>query len=72
MNSYSKLVDEIKVTTNQGTYKQRRIPEIKVVDAFAARKISTQLEALLLELNPNEIPRISDWPMSEGFYIEYL
>jgi hypothetical protein len=51
-------------------YVRLRIPFITVVSAYAARRIGSGLEALVLELPTSEIPPAVDFPASAAFSVE--
>lgn len=53
-----------------GEYTQKRLMGITAVDAFAARRLTDGLEALLLIMRPSCLKGIAEWPQSRGFHTE--
>lgn len=68
--SFAEIVDSFEDAGQKGVFVQRRDSRIGVLNVFAARKIESGLEALLVEAQPSLLPRIEDWPRSEGFHVE--
>lgn len=68
--SFATIVDSLEKTGQKGVFVQRRDSRIRVLDVFAARKIDSGLEALLIQVQPVLLPRVEDWPQSEGFHVE--
>lgn len=71
MNLYRSVVESITTAGESGRYTQLRINGVSAIDAFAARKIEDDLEALLLEVEPSTLARIVEWPLSRGFQIDF-
>lgn len=68
--SFAEIVGSLEETGRTGVFVQRRDSRIAVLDVFAARKIDSGLETLLVQVQPTLLPPIDKWPQSEGFYIE--
>lgn len=67
---FAEIVDSFEDAGQKGVFVQRRDSRIGALDVFAARKIESGLEALLVQVQPSLLPRIEDWPRSEGFHVE--
>jgi hypothetical protein len=67
--SFTEIVDSFEDAGQKGIFVQKRDSRIEVLDVFAARKIESGLEALLVQAKPSLLPRIEDWPRSEGFHV---
>lgn len=68
--TFTEIVDSLEDGGLSGLFVQKRDNRVQVLDVFAARKIESGLEALLIQVDLNLLPRIEEWPMSEGFQIE--
>lgn len=68
--SFAEIVDSFEAAGQSGVFVQKRDSRVGVLDVFAARKIETGLEALLVQAQPGLLPRIDEWPRSEGFHVE--
>lgn len=68
--SFAEIVGSFEKTGRTGIFVQRRDARIVVLDVFAARKIESGLEALLVQVRPKFLPPIEAWPRSEGFHVE--
>jgi len=62
-------LEELEDPIQGGLFIQKRDPRIRVLDVFAARKIGTGLEALLVQIDPALLSGIEEWPQSEGFHV---
>lgn len=67
---FAEIVGSFEEAGQSGIFDQKRVPGIEIVDVFAARKIASGLEALLIQAEPSLLPGIEEWPQSEGFHIE--
>lgn len=67
---FAEIVDSFEDAGQKGVFVQRRDSRIGALDVFAARKIESGLEALLVKAQPSLLPRIDEWPRSEGFYVQ--
>jgi len=68
--TYRDIVERINVAETSGLYTQLRIGPILMVDAFAARRNSDDLPALLLELHADSLRGVDEWPESVGFRVD--
>lgn len=68
--NFAEIVGSFEETGRTGIFVQRRDSRIEVLDVFAARKIESGLEALLVQVRPTLLPPIEAWPRSEGFHVE--
>jgi hypothetical protein len=67
---YTPVIDNIETDGRDGLFAQRRIIEIQALDVFAAIKNSDNLEALLVQLDPQLLSDIEEWPHTKGFQVE--
>lgn len=68
--SFGEIINSFEDTGQKGLFDQRKDSRIGALDVFAARKIGSGLEALLVQAEPTWLPCIEDWPRSEGFHVE--
>jgi len=66
---FTPVVNSLNVSGQNGQFSQKRIKEVKALDAFAAKNIESGLEALLLQLDTQLLTGIEEWPRSEGFEV---
>ena len=60
---FTSLVDSLSNENICGTHVQKRIEVIKAIDAFAAKCIANDLEALILEVNTEKLIHVKEWPL---------
>ena len=68
-DQFSDIVRSFEDPGQGGLFIQKRDPRISTLDVFAARKIETGLEALLVQVDPGQLSGIEEWPHSEGFHV---
>jgi len=66
---YTPVVDSLTTDGVTGTHVQKRIGEISALDAYAAKRVADELEALIFEVATAAIERINEWPRSRGFEV---
>jgi hypothetical protein len=67
---FKPVVEKIDLSESTGSFARLRIADINVLDIFAAKKVATGLEALLVEVDSEVLSEIDDWPQSEGFQMD--
>ena len=66
---YTAVVDTLTVASVAGSHVKKRIAEVSVVDAHAAKRVADGLEALILEVETKALTGIKEWPGSQGFEV---
>ena len=66
---FSTIVETLTTHDSEGTHARKRIGQITALDAFAGRRVSDNLEALIVECNTSALDRIKEWPRSKGFEV---
>ena len=69
-DQFTDIVKTLEGPETGGLFVQKRIPCVEVVEVYAAKKIESELEALLVQVDPKFLPGIDEWPQSEGFHVE--
>jgi uncharacterized protein YbaR (Trm112 family) len=69
-SSFSKIIESIDIHGTGGKFVRKRDPRVSILSIFAAKEISSGLEALLVETTPGVLKGIDEWPQSEGFSVE--
>lgn len=69
-DTFPEIVASFEDAGQEGIFIQRRDSRIGALDVFAAKKIDSGLEALLVQAQPDLLPGIDEWPRSEGFHVE--
>ena len=68
-DQFSDIVGSLQDRGQGGLFIQKRDPRVSVLNVFAARKIESGLEALLVQLDPHILSGLDEWPQSEGFHV---
>ena len=64
---YVSVVDSLTIESIDGRHVKKRIGEISALDAYAAKRVTDGLEALILEVETSALGKIVTWPSSRGF-----
>ena len=50
-------------------YVQKRDPRVTCVNVYAAKNVASSLEAIIVEAQPRLLPKVEEWPCSDGFEV---
>ena len=67
---FAVIIESLDHHGSGGKYVRKRDPRISILDVYAAKKIDSGLEALLIETDPHLLKGISEWPNCEGFTVD--
>lgn len=66
---FTPIVESIRPSGHDILFAQKRISGIQSLDTFAAKKVESNLEAIILRMDPKQLMGIEEWPQSEGFHV---
>jgi hypothetical protein len=69
-NTFKEIIGTLHQIDRGGIYVSKRDPRISTLKVYAAKKIDSGLEALLLEIDPRLLKGIDEWPHCEGFHVD--
>jgi hypothetical protein len=66
---FSRVLDTLRPEDRDGSHVRKRIPEVKALPVYAAKRVADGVEVLIIEVNTRALSGLPEWPRSKGFEV---